>query len=215
VLALSTDKACNPRNEYGHSKAQAELVFVGSGFSCVRYGNVINSSGSVLPLFIEQRRQGRLTVTDRRMTRYFMPLSDDAAMSVYQEPGAMPVTSAVGLVLYALEHMRGGEVFVPTIPSGLIQNLAEEVGRGCAIDEIGIRPGEKLHEELIHSSEASRCWRTDEGVFVIMPSASAEPSVPAERVAAGFSYDSGQHPQPLRVFFPEEIREIRPCGLPS
>lgn len=213
VLALSTDKACNPCNEYGRSKAEAETVFVGAGFSCVRYGNVVNSAGSVLPLFIEQRKLGRLTVTDRRMTRYFMPLSDDAEMPVFQEPGCKPVMSAVGLVLYALEHMCGGEVFIPTIPSGRIQDLAEGVGRGCVIDEIGIRPGEKLHEELIHSSEAFRCWLTDDGVFVVMSTADAAPSVPAERVPPGFSYDSGQQPQRIQVLFPGEAHEVQSCAL--
>jgi UDP-N-acetylglucosamine 4,6-dehydratase len=203
VVALSTDKACDPCNAYGRSKARAEALFTQAGFTCVRYGNVVNSSGSVLPLFIEQRRSGRLTITDRRMTRYFMPLSDEAQYGVYQEPGCQRVMSAVGLVLYALAHRQGGEIFIPTIPSGSIQSLAEAVGPGCAIDEIGIRPGEKLHEDLISVNEADRCWHTADGVYVLMPNAHDFPSFPAARVASGFSYDSSQQPQPVRLEFPE------------
>ena len=209
VVALSTDKACDPCNAYGRSKAKAEVLFTQAGYTCVRYGNVVNSSGSVLPLFIEQRRSGRLTITDRRMTRYFMPLSDEAPYGVYQEPGCQRVMSAVGLVLYALAHRRGGEVFIPTIPSGSIQSLAEAVGPGCAIDEIGIRPGEKLHEDLISVSEAERCWQTAEGVYVLMPDGRV-PGFPAVKVPEGFSYSSGQSPQPLRCDW-LEFPENQPC----
>jgi UDP-N-acetylglucosamine 4,6-dehydratase len=202
VVALSTDKACNPVNVYGRSKADAEVLFSRAGFIGVRYGNVLGSSGSVVPLFLEQKKTGRLTVTDRRMTRYFMPLSDDSVFNVRQPIGT--VMSAVGLVLYALEHGRGGEIFIPEIPSGSIDSLAQAVAPGAVIEEIGIRPGEKLHEELIHPSEADRCWKTDDGVYVLMPSPVDAPmGVRADRVPAGFSYASNHA---LSVI--EELEEI-------
>lgn len=203
VVALSTDKACNPCNVYGRTKSTAESTFQHAGYIGVRYGNVIGSSGSVVPLFLAQRQRGRLTVTDRRMTRYFMPLSDDSPFNVRQHHGAK-VMSAVGLVQYALEHGAGGEIFIPEIPSGSIQGLAEAISPDTAIEEIGIRPGEKLHEELIHPSEADRCWRTDDGVYVLLPSPSSVPSMPAVRVAPGFSYASNHQPS--------EILEVQVCG---
>ncbi len=204
ILALSTDKACNPVNEYGRSKADAEKLFIkandtGPMCSVVRYGNVVASSGSVLPLFIQQRSAGRLTVTDIRMTRYFMSLAPASSWQVIQEPNAQPVMSAVGLVNYALEHMAGGEVFIPHIPSGTILDLAQQIGPDCVIEEIGIRDGEKLHEELIAPHEASRCWMTRDGVYVLMPNESSVPFVLAERVPQGFSYASDHDPQPLKV----------------
>lgn len=204
VIALSTDKACAPINRYGQSKLDAEALFVratsehGPRFSVVRYGNVIGSSGSVLPLFVRQRTAGRLTVTDLRMTRFFMSLSPDSDCRVYQEPGCRAVMSAVELVMYAIEHGRGSEVLIPTIPSGTIQNLAQEVGPNCRIEEIGIRPGEKLHEELIASDESRRAWVTTDGVFILMPD-DRVPSQPARRVPEGFTYTSADSPQPMRL----------------
>lgn len=204
VLALSTDKACNPINVYGDTKSYAEALFVRadglvprSRFSLVRYGNVVGSSGSVIPLFIKQRREGKLTITDRRMSRYFMALSDDADIQVYQEPGRAKVLSAVGFVLWALEHMRGGEIFVPRLPSATIQNLADEIGRGAEIEEIGIRPGEKLHEDLISTSEADRCWDTGEQIYAVLPEW-RQPLAGWVKVPQGFSYNSGQSPQALK-----------------
>ncbi len=205
LLALSTDKACHPINAYGQSKADMERLLVqangrdGVRVSLVRYGNVVGSSGSVLPLFIRQRAQGRLTVTDLRMTRYHMSLSDDADIRVFQEPGRRPVISAVGLVLTALDRMAGSEIFIPRIPSGTIANLAREVGPGCVIEEIGIRSGEKLDEELVCAAEADRCWATPDGLYVLLPTPEAVPRFAASRVPAGFTYTSGQDPQPLRV----------------
>lgn len=211
VVALSTDKACAPLNAYGHSKAVAEQILtigaptaaalagVSTRFSVVRYGNVVGSSGSVLPLFIRQRASGRLTVTDLRMTRYFMALSPSAAFQVYQEPGRRSVMSAVDLVLFALEHMAGGEIFIPEIPSATIANLADELRGDAVVDEVGIRDGEKLHEELVAPAESDRCWRTEQGVYVLMPTASDIPSIAADRVLRGFAYTSADHPQPLRI----------------
>lgn len=195
VVALSTDKACEPVNYYGETKQEAEQWFVSAGYSVVRYGNVTGSSGSVLPLFIKQRTSGRITVTDRRMTRFFMPASDDGQWGVIQEPGSRRVMSAVGLVQYAIEHGTGGDIFVPTIPSGSIVHLAEQIGPGCVIDEIGIRDGEKLHEQLIADEEVSRTYRLTDGVFVVMPKtvgymAPVEPD---------FRHTSDVDPQPLVV----------------
>lgn len=145
VLALSTDKAVNPVNLYGATKLCAEkIVIQGNAYAaqastrlaCVRYGNVVGSRGSVVPLFKRQRELGRLTITDERMTRFWITLPQ-----------------SVDLVLYGLEHMAGGEVFIPKIPSMRVVDLAEAMAPGIPRDVIGIRPGEKLHELLITSDE--------------------------------------------------------------
>jgi UDP-N-acetylglucosamine 4,6-dehydratase len=160
VIALSTDKAVNPINLYGATKLVAEKLFVqanayrGDGptlFSCVRYGNVVGSRGSVIPLFIKQRASGRVTVTDPRMTRFWITL----------EQGAAFVTSCV-------ERMHGGEVFVPKIPSMSITDLAAALAPGCEVAEIGIRPGEKVHEVLISEDEARHAIEFDDR-FIIQP----------------------------------------------
>jgi UDP-N-acetylglucosamine 4,6-dehydratase len=154
VLALSTDKAVNPVNLYGATKLVAEKLFVqanaysGSGptrFSCVRYGNVVGSRGSVIPLFLEQRKTGTVTLTDRRMTRFWLTLRQ-----------------GVRFVVQAIERMAGGEVFVPKIPSMRLVDLAEAIAPGCAIREIGIRPGEKLHEVLVSEDEARNALEFDD-----------------------------------------------------
>ena len=219
VVALSTDKACRPVNAYGRSKAAAEQAFVmanqwvvptKSRFAVVRYGNVVGSSGSVLPLFIRQRATGRLTITDRRMTRFFMPLSDTSDFQVFQEPGRRPVRSAVSLVLYALMAMSGGEVFVPKIPSGTIEDLAKQVGPHqvgphCRIEEIGIRPGEKLHEDLIAPEESAWCrYFGGDEVFVLTPGHIRE-TLGQPKVPHGFSYTSADHPLPLRLEMTEAL----------
>ena len=160
VLALSTDKAVNPVNLYGATKLVAEKLFVqanayrGAGpthFSCVRYGNVVGSRGSVIPLFRKQRKKGKITITDTRMTRFWITLEQ-----------------GVQLVIRAVEQMQGGEVFVPKIPSMRITDLADVVASGCEIETIGIRPGEKLHEVLI-SEDESRYALELEDMFVIQP----------------------------------------------
>ena len=161
VLALSTDKAVNPANLYGATKLVAEKLFVqanaysGSGptrFSCVRYGNVVGSRGSVIPLFMAQRKTGKITVTDPGMTRFWLSL----------EQGVRFVTRAI-------EQMMGGEVFVPKLPSMNMQTLIEAIAPGCEIQQIGIRPGEKLHEVLISEDEARQAIELDD-MFVIAPS---------------------------------------------
>jgi UDP-N-acetylglucosamine 4,6-dehydratase/5-epimerase len=160
VVALSTDKAVNPVNLYGATKLCAEKLFVqgnsyagagGTRFACVRYGNVVGSRGSVIPLFLQQRTQGSITVTDPRMTRFWITLEE-----------------GVRLVIRAAERMHGGEIFVPKIPSMNLMNLAEIIAPDCRIDTIGIRPGEKLHEVLISEDEARNTVELDD-LFVITP----------------------------------------------
>ncbi|HZP82901.1 MAG TPA: UDP-N-acetylglucosamine 4,6-dehydratase (inverting) [Chthonomonadaceae bacterium] len=148
VVALSTDKAANPVNLYGASKLCSDKLFVagnaytGGGetrFSVVRYGNVLGSRGSVLPLFLKQRRTGTITLTDPRMTRFWITLEQ-----------------AARFVLRALETMRGGELYVPKIPSMALGAMAAAIAPGCRQEIIGIRPGEKLHEVMIPEDEAHR-----------------------------------------------------------
>ena len=146
VLALSTDKAVAPVNLYGATKLCAEKLFVhgnvysgeqGTRFSCVRYGNVVGSRGSVIPLFLKQKESGQITVTDARMTRFWITLDQ-----------------GVKFVLDSIEGMKGGEVFVPKIPSMNILDLARAIAPEATIRDIGIRPGEKLHECLVSEDEA-------------------------------------------------------------
>ncbi len=159
VLALSTDKAVNPANLYGASKLCAEKLFVQSNaysggktlFSCVRYGNVVGSRGSVIPLFIKQRNTGTITITDERMTRFWLTLDQ-----------------GVDFVLQSLEQMRGGEIFVPKIPSATLTDLAEAVAPGCKKVITGIRAGEKLHECLLSEDEARHTVELKD-MFVIEP----------------------------------------------
>ena len=160
VVALSTDKAVNPTNLYGATKLCAEKLFVHGNayagsyitrFSCVRYGNVVGSRGSVVPIFQEQQKTGRITVTDTRMTRFWITLEQ-----------------AVEFVTRCTEVMHGGEVFVPRIPSMSVVDLARAIAPGCRIEVTGIRPGEKLHEVLVSSTEARRTVVGD-GMFVIKP----------------------------------------------
>jgi UDP-N-acetylglucosamine 4,6-dehydratase/5-epimerase len=161
VVALSTDKAVNPVNLYGATKLCAEKIFVqGNAYAaqsstriaCVRYGNVIGSRGSVVPVFRQQLEEsGRITITDDRMTRFWITLPQ-----------------AVELVLFALEHMEGGEVFVPKIPSMRIVDLAAAMAPGVPHEMIGIRPGEKLHELLLTSDEARHALDCGD-VYVVLP----------------------------------------------
>lgn len=160
VVALSTDKAVNPVNLYGATKLCAEKIFVqGNAYAaqsetrlaCVRYGNVVGSRGSVVPLFREQAKTGRLTITDERMTRFWITLPQ-----------------AVDLVLYAVEHMTGGEVFIPKIPSMRVTDLAEAMAPGIPRDIIGIRPGEKLHELMITGDESRHTIDAGD-VYVVLP----------------------------------------------
>ena len=160
VLALSTDKAVNPVNLYGATKLAAEKLTVQSNaysgerptrFSCVRYGNVVGSRGSVVPVFLRQRKEGTLNITDKRMTRFWLSLDQ-----------------GVAFVLNCIEVMQGGEVFVPKLPSTSIMDLANAVAPEAKIDLVGIRPGEKLHEVLISEDEARTTVELDDR-YVIQP----------------------------------------------
>jgi len=160
VLAISTDKAVNPVNLYGASKLCAEKLFVhgnsysgenGTRFCCSRYGNVIGSRGSVIPVFLEQAKRGRVTVTDARMTRFWLTLEQ-----------------GVRFVIHCLDKMKGGEIFVPRIPSMGMMDLAKSIAPDADVDYIGIRPGEKLHEVLISEDEARHTLETPE-MFIIYP----------------------------------------------
>lgn len=160
VIALSTDKAVNPINLYGATKLCAEKLFVQGNayvgarqtkFSCARYGNVVASRGSVIPLFQQQKETGVLTVTDKRMTRFWLTLS-----------------AGVDFVLRCLERMQGGEIFIPRIPSMNIMDLAEAIAPGCKTEVTGIRPGEKIHELLVSSDEA-RFTLEFPDMYVIQP----------------------------------------------
>lgn len=146
VIALSTDKAVNPINLYGATKLCSDKVFIsannysgkkGTRFAVVRYGNVIGSRGSVIPLFVKQRATGTVTVTKPEMTRFVIMLGE-----------------GVRFALRALVDMTGGEIFIPKIPSCALADLAEAVAPGCKIEVIGLRPGEKLHEALLPADEA-------------------------------------------------------------
>jgi len=160
VIALSTDKAVNPINLYGATKLAAEKLFVQSNayaggrksrFACVRYGNVVGSRGSVVPVFLRQRDEGKITITDERMTRFWISLEQ-----------------GVRFVIRCLDEMRGGEVFVPKIPSMKVVDLAKVVAPQAKINVIGIRPGEKLHEVLISEDEARTVVELDD-MFVVQP----------------------------------------------
>jgi len=164
AVALSTDKAVNPVNLYGATKLCMEKLFVAGNnyaggtktrFSAVRYGNVMGSRGSVIPVFLEKRRTGILPITDERMTRFWLSLDQ-----------------GVDTVLFALSTMNGGEVFVPKIPSMRIVDLAKIIGPKCKLKINGIRPGEKLHEVLMTEDEADRALDTT-GYYVIKPSKQA------------------------------------------
>lgn len=199
VMAISTDKAVNPINLYGATKLCMEKLFVqgnsysgegGPRFSCVRYGNVVGSRGSVIPVFKEQRNTGKITITDERMTRFWITLEQ-----------------GVRLVIRCIEQMQGGEVFVPKIPSMRIMDLAEAVSPGCEVKFVGIRPGEKLHEVLI-SRDESRYTLELEDMFVIQP---VHPWwKPADwsqgkPVPDGFKYSSDANSQWLTI---EELRQM-------
>src|SRR5579872_4022917 len=199
IVALSTDKAVNPVNLYGATKLCAEKIFVqanayaGLGntrLSCTRYGNVVGSRGSIVPLFLEQRKNGHVTLTDSRMTRFWLTLEQ-----------------GVRFVLRCLGEMQGGEIFVPKIPSMKVKDLAEVLAPGCAHKAIGIRPGEKLHEVLVSEDEARHTVEAD-GMYVILPAHSWWENnhwAKSHPLADGFRYTSDTNPQWLTG---EEMRKL-------
>jgi UDP-N-acetylglucosamine 4,6-dehydratase len=200
VIALSTDKAANPVNLYGATKLCSDKLFIAGNsyvgsdhavFSAVRYGNVVGSRGSVIPVFLRERKSGFLPITDPRMTRFWITLEQ-----------------GVEFVLWCLEHMCGGELFVPKIPSMNILDLAKAIAPECETKIVGVRPGEKLHEVMVPRDEAGRTIEFD-NFYVIQPdfkfwekrcSWDGGRPVPEE-----FEYNSDTNPLKLTV---EEMREL-------
>ena len=186
VVALSSDKASSPVNLYGATKLVSDKLFVAGNvyagkrptrFAVVRYGNVIGSRGSVIPVFRARAKSGRLPITHPGMTRFWITLDQ-----------------GVDLVLHALEDLRGGEIYVPKIPSMRVIDLAKAIAPEAQIEVIGIRPGEKLHEEMINSSDAHRAF--DRGSYYVILSDVIAGAVQAERgtpVPSGFQYTSDQN----------------------
>lgn len=202
VVALSTDKAAAPINLYGATKLCSDKLFVAANnfkgkrdikFSVVRYGNVMGSRGSVIPFFLKKRNEGTLPITDERMTRFNITLE-----------------GGVSLVLNALQNMWGGEIFVPKIPSYRITDVAEAVAPGCKLSIVGIRPGEKLHEEMITTTDALNSVDFDRH-FVILPSIPLWDVKEFTRAfngapcRPGFAYNSGTNDQWLTV---EDLRRL-------
>ena len=190
VVALSTDKAAAPINLYGATKLASDKLFVAANnirgkrdvkFSVVRYGNVMGSNGSVMPFFLKKKKEGILPITDTRMTRFNISLDD-----------------GVEMVMNALENAWGGEIFVPKIPSYKITDVAEAIAPECEKKVVGIRPGEKLHEEMITVSDSLNTWDLGK-YYAILPQ---QPNFDldvyikhfnAKRVPDGFSYNSGEN----------------------
>jgi UDP-N-acetylglucosamine 4,6-dehydratase len=199
VLGLSTDKAVNPVNLYGATKLCSEKLLVqgnaysapgGTRFSCTRYGNVLGSRGSVIPVFRAQRPKGRITVTDGRMTRFWLTLDQ-----------------GVRFVLSSIERMYGGEVFIPKIPSMRILDLAAALAPECKIDITGIRPGEKLHEMMISRDEARHTLEAEDR-YIILPEHPWWGSLnwaEGKPLADGFEYTSDNNTQWMSI---DELRQI-------
>jgi FlaA1/EpsC-like NDP-sugar epimerase len=188
VVALSTDKACAPINLYGATKLTSDKLFIAANnikgnqdikFSVVRYGNVMGSNGSVIPFFMKKRETGFLPITDINMTRFNISLA-----------------GGVEMVLHAMSHSWGGELYVPKIPSYKITDIAKAIAPNCELKIVGIRPGEKIHEEMITPSDSFNTYDLGK-YFVILPT---EPIWDlkqfkilnkAQLVKPGFSYNSG------------------------
>jgi UDP-N-acetylglucosamine 4,6-dehydratase len=190
VVALSTDKACAPINLYGATKLTSDKLFVAANnikgtnpikFSVVRYGNVMGSNGSVIPFFIKKKSEGKLPVTDNSMTRFNISLQ-----------------GGVDMVMHAIAHSWGGEIFIPKIPSYRITDIAKAIAPDCEIEIVGIRPGEKIHEEMITTSDAFNTYDLGQ-YFTILPSVpnfSIDEFIKkfnAKKVPEGFNYDSGSN----------------------
>ena len=199
VVAISTDKAVNPVNLYGATKLCSEKLFVqgnsysGEGrtrFACCRYGNVVGSRGSVIPIFRRQRENGSITLTDPRMTRFWITLRQ-----------------GVKFVIQCIELMHGGEIFVPKIPSMKITDLVNAVAPGCKMECIGIRPGEKVHEVLVSEDEARHTVEAGD-MYVIRPAHpwwSTENWCDANPLGEGFRYTSDTNSRWLSA---DELREV-------
>jgi UDP-N-acetylglucosamine 4,6-dehydratase (inverting) len=202
VVALSTDKAAAPINLYGATKLCSDKLFIAANyykgkrnlsFSVVRYGNVMGSRGSVIPFFLSKALNRSLPITDPSMTRFNISLED-----------------GVEMVLWALENSRNGEIFIPKIPSYRITDLAEAIGPTCELVDVGIRPGEKIHEEMI--TESDSLYTVDLGKYYAILPAHGQDTIDkycelsgCQLVNRGFSYNSGTNPDFLSV---NQIREL-------
>ena len=202
VVALSTDKAAAPINLYGATKLCSDKLFVAANnikgrrdvrFSVVRYGNVMGSRGSVIPFFLAKKREGLLPITDPRMTRFNISLRQ-----------------GVEMVLWSIENAKGGEILVPKIPSYRIIDVATAIAPEAEQKIIGIRPGEKIHEEMITASDSFNT--VDMGDYYAILPVSADYTIEdyckernGKSVKPGFAYDSGSNPEFLTV---EEIRQL-------
>jgi len=202
VVALSTDKAAAPINLYGATKLCSDKLFTAANnfrgerdlrFSVVRYGNVMGSRGSVIPFFMNLAKTGELPITDPAMTRFNIPLEE-----------------GVEMVFWALENALGGEILVPKIPSYRIIDVAEAIGPSCKKEIVGIRPGEKLHEEMITSNDSPNT--VDLGEYYAILGSGQQTNrceyltkLQAHKVPAGFSYESGNNVDFLSV---EKIRNL-------
>jgi UDP-N-acetylglucosamine 4,6-dehydratase len=188
VVALSTDKACAPINLYGATKLTSDKLFVAANnikganpikFSVVRYGNVMGSNGSVIPFFIKKKNEGKLPITDPSMTRFNISLQ-----------------GGVDMVMHSIEHAWGGEIFIPKIPSYRITDVAKAIAPNCEQVIVGIRPGEKIHEEMITASDSFYTYDLGK-YYTILPSIpnfkinDFIASFGAKKVPEGFNYDSG------------------------
>jgi UDP-N-acetylglucosamine 4,6-dehydratase len=209
VVALSTDKACAPINLYGATKLTSDKLFIAANnirgfqdikFSVVRYGNVMGSNGSVIPFFLKKKKEGVLPITDPSMTRFNISLDD-----------------GVEMVLHALENSWGGELFVPKIPSYRIMDVAEAIGPECEHRIIGIRPGEKIHEEMITVSDSYNTYDLGK-YYVILPTVTNwkmedfKKSFNAQKVENGFSFTSGENKEWETV---ESLKELINKHVPS
>ena len=202
VVALSTDKAAAPVNLYGATKLASDKLFVAANnitgwnpikFSVVRYGNVMGSNGSVIPFFLNKRKAGKLPITEPTMTRFNISLQ-----------------GGVDMVMHALEHAWGGEIFVPKIPSYRIMDVAEAIGPECEKPIIGIRPGEKIHEEMITDSDSFYTWDLGK-YYTILPATHRwklddfVQHFNAVKVPQGFKYNSSENTEWETV---EGLREL-------
>jgi UDP-N-acetylglucosamine 4,6-dehydratase/5-epimerase len=202
VVALSTDKACAPINLYGATKLTSDKLFIAANnirgkkdikFSVVRYGNVMGSNGSVMPFFLKKKAEGVIPITDPNMTRFNISLKE-----------------GVEMVLHALETAWGGELFVPKIPSYRIVDVAEAIAPECEHQIVGIRPGEKIHEEMITASDSFTTYDLGK-YYAILPQMSSwnlddfVRHFRANKVAEGFSYNSGSNAEWLTV---HDLRQL-------
>ena len=192
VVALSTDKACAPINLYGATKLTSDKLFVAANnikgdnpikFSVVRYGNVMGSNGSVIPFFIKKRMEGKLPITDPSMTRFNITLQ-----------------GGVDMVMHAIENAWGGEIFIPKIPSYKIIDVAQAIAPECEQIIVGIRPGEKIHEEMITASDSYNTYDLGKyfTILPLQPNFGLEKFISvfsAKKVVRGFSYNSGTNPE--------------------